>query len=458
MSSPRQTLCALGDSVILVLSMLVAAAIRFHSRGLEALEYDLLVPKAILVAFVIEVCFYYCDLYEVRRVGRRFLYVLRFAQAFLIAAVLLTLTYYALPFLTVGRGLMALHLTIAFVAIQAWRALYLWANGKEALGEVVLVVGTGSSAQQIAREMLARDPMGFRIVGFLGEHQAEVGRRLVNPSVIGTISEVSETIARHRVSLIIVALEDRRRKMPVGALLQARMRGVRVEEGPEFYERLTGKIPVANLRPSWLVFSPGFRKPRVLKSLKASAEFMAAVVMLALAAPALVVIALLIRLESAGPVLYRQDRVGELGRTFRLFKFRTMMVDAEAASGPVWAAEENDPRITRLGRWLRKLRLDELPQLFNVVRGEMSFVGPRPERPHFVGRLGKIIPYYDERHTVKPGITGWAQVKFRYGSTIEDAEEKLQYDLYYIKHMSPAFDLAIIFDTLKVMVLSRGAR
>jgi sugar transferase (PEP-CTERM system associated) len=458
MSSPRQTLIAVGDSVILVVSMLAAAVIRFHWRGLEALEYHLLVPKAVVAAFVIQLCFYYGDLYEVRRVGRRREYVLRFAQAFLIAAAILTLTYYALPFLTVGRGLLALDLAIAFVGIQAWRSLYLWASGQEALGETVLIVGTGASAQQIGREMLARDPVGFRIVGFLGEHQAEVGRRLFNPSVIGTIAEVSEAVRRHRVSLIIVALEDRRRKMPVADLLQCRMRGVRVEEGPEFYEKLAGKIPVANLRPSWLVFSPGFRKPRVLKSFKAGVEFVAAAIILALALPLLASIALLIRLESRGPVLYRQERVGERGRTFRLFKFRTMAADAEAASGPVWAAEEDDPRITRLGRWLRKLRLDELPQLLNVVRGEMSFVGPRPERPHFVFRLRTIIPYYDERHTVKPGITGWAQVKFRYGSTIEDAEEKLQYDLYYIKHMSPAFDLSIIFDTAKVMLLGRGAR
>jgi sugar transferase (PEP-CTERM system associated) len=458
MSSPRQTLCALGDSVILVLSMFAAAAIRFHSRGIEALEYDLLVPKAILAALVIQLCFYYSDLYEVRRVGRRLLHVLHFAQAFLIAAVILTLAYYAVPVLTVGRGLLVLYLAIAFLAVQVWRSLYLWAGGREALGEVVLIVGTSNSAQQIGREMLARDPLGFKIAGFLGEHQAEVGRKLFNPSVIGTTADVVETVARHRVSLIIVALEDRRGKMPVTDLLRCRMRGVRVEEGPEFYERLTGKIQVANLRPSWLVFSPGFRKPRILKSAKAGVEFVAAVTMLMLSTPVLAAIALLIRMQGPGPALYRQERVGERGRVFRLFKFRTMLVDAEAASGPVWASEENDPRVTRLGRWLRKLRLDELPQLLNVVRGEMSFVGPRPERPHFVQRLRKIIPYYDERHTVKPGITGWAQVKFRYGSTIEDAEEKLQYDLYYIKHMSPAFDLAIIFDTIKVMVLSRGAR
>jgi sugar transferase (PEP-CTERM system associated) len=246
--------------------------------------------------------------------------------------------------------------------------------------------------------------------------------------------------------------------MPVKELLACRMSGVRVEEAPSFYERLTGKILVNNLRPSWLVFSQGFNKPRLLRNSKRLGEFVVALVLLALFAPLIALVALLVRLEDGGPVFYRQERVGEHNRIFKLIKFRTMRVDAEAKTGPVWAPAEGDPRVTRVGRWLRKSRLDELPQLLNVLRGEMSFVGPRPERPHFVEQFRKIIPYYDERHGVKPGITGWAQVKFRYGSTIEDAEEKHQLDLYYIKHMSLVLDFTIVLDTIKVVLFGKGAR
>jgi sugar transferase (PEP-CTERM system associated) len=255
-----------------------------------------------------------------------------------------------------------------------------------------------------------------------------------------------------------VALEDRRGKLPVSALLRCRMEGVRVEEATGFYERLTGKILVKNLRPSWLVFSQGFNKPRLLRNSKRVVEFLAASALLVLLGPFMLLIGLAVRLSSSGPALYRQERVGERGVTFQLLKFRTMRADAEAGTGPVWASEEKDPRITTLGRLMRKTRLDELPQLINVLRGEMSFVGPRPERPHFVDGLRKVIPYYDERHGVKPGITGWAQVKFHYGATLEDSEEKLQYDLYYIKHMSMVFDLGILLDTFKVMLVGKGAR
>jgi sugar transferase (PEP-CTERM system associated) len=285
-----------------------------------------------------------------------------------------------------------------------------------------------------------------------------VGRRLVNPSVIGLTSDLKELVRQHNLSLILVALDDRRGRMPVSDLLRCRLAGVRVEEATSFFEELTGQILVKNLRPSWLVFSQGFNKPRLLRNSKRVVEFCAAAVLMVLLAPLFLLVALLIQIEGAGPIFYRQERVGEGGRTFQLVKFRTMRANAEATTGPVWASVEADPRLTTIGRHLRRLRVDELPQIHNVFRGEMSFVGPRPERPHFVEQLRKVIPYYDERHSVRPGITGWAQVRFRYGSTIEDAEQKLQYDLYYVKHMSLLFDAGIVLDTLKVIVTRRGAR
>jgi len=454
-SSPTQVLCAFAESLIVVATFVLAMALRF---GEDVLEKDAIVSRGMASALVMALCLYYADLYEDSAFQLRsqelFLRVLR---SFLVATVLLSLVYFAVPALGVGRGLLAIHLALALAGVMAWRTGMRWVVGRSALAERVIVLGTGQSAQQVATEMLKRRPVGFKVVGFLGEHRAEV-RGPVSPSVIGTVDDLEELVQRHDVNLIVVALDDRRGKLPVAPLLRCRLAGVRVEEATNFFERMTGRILVSNLRPSWLVFSRGFNKPKLLRNSKRAAELVVAVALLALVAPLMALIALLIKLTDRGPVFYRQERVGEKGRTYLLYKFRTMRLDAERMTGPVWAAETDDPRITPLGRLLRKTRLDELPQLFNVLRGEMSFVGPRPERPHFVQVLRKVIPFYDERHSVRPGITGWAQIKFRYGSTIEDAEEKLQFDLYYIKHMSLAFDLGIILDTLKVMVLQKGAR
>lgn len=451
-------MCALAESAILVTLLLVAAAIRFVHEFHEFLVYERLTSKAILSALVLQLCFYYSDLYEDSSFRHRMEPFLRLTQAFIVGAAVLSLIYYLVPPLRVGRGILLIYLPLSLVCLFLWRSAFLWMSGQQALCDNVLILGTGASAQRLAVEIIRRAPLGFKVVGFLGEHRAEVGRRLVNPSVIGTNEDLSSIVRQENVNLIVVALEDRRGKMPVASLLRCRMAGVRVEEAAGFFERLTGKILVKNLRPSWLVFSQGFNKPRLLRNTKSAGEFVIALATLVLLAPLLGLIALLVKLDSPGPVFYRQERVGEKGRTFWLYKFRTMRRGAEASTGPVWSAADGDPRVTRVGRLLRKVRLDELPQLLNVLRGEMSFVGPRPERPHFVGMLRQIIPYYDERHSVKPGITGWAQIKFRYGSTIEDAEEKLQFDLYYIKHMSFVFDAGIVLDTLKVALLGRGAR
>jgi sugar transferase (PEP-CTERM system associated) len=306
--------------------------------------------------------------------------------------------------------------------------------------------------------MRERSPVGFRVLGFLSARGDEVGQKLVGLPVIGTVDNVDRFAATDQATLILIAQEDLRGHLPIDALLRCRLRGVRVEEANSFYERLTGKILVRDLRPSSLVFADGFVRPRLLYSIKRLTEVFAAASMLVIAAPFMAVLALLVWMDTPGPILYRQRRVGVGGRLFDLLKFRSMKASAEISSGPVWSSPDGDARVTRLGRVLRKLRLDELPQLINVVRGEMSFVGPRPERPEFVQRLAPVIPYYDERHTVYPGITGWAQINFPYGSTFEDAEEKLEYDLYYVKHMSLAFDAVIMLKTVKVMLMGRGAR
>jgi sugar transferase (PEP-CTERM system associated) len=444
-----------ADAVLLLASFFLAAVVRYGDLP-ATLSRRGIFAKAAVCSAVVLVVMHYLEIYE-RRARRRTELFLRLGQCMAIASIAIAVIIFLLPDLDIGRRIFVGFVAVSWLSLLLWRLLLLWTWGAvAALGDRVLILGTGVAAQVIAREMLKRAPVGYRILGFLTEHRQEVGRVLVNPSVVGTFDELPALTHKLDVSLIVVAQEDRRQRLPVDALLRCRMDGVQIVEATNLLESLSGRIPLRDLRPSWFIFSDGFSKPRLLSSFKRIGEAALSVAVLALAAPLFGLVALAVRLSSPGPVLYRQSRVGRQSRPFDLLKFRTMRQDAEAGSGPVWASAENDPRVTRVGRFLRKTRLDELPQLWNVLKGQMSFVGPRPERPHFVDKLRTVIPYYDERHGVRPGITGWAQVKFPYGSTIEDAEEKLEYDLYYVKHMSLLLDAAIVLETFKVMLLGRG--
>jgi len=276
------------------------------------------------------------------------------------------------------------------------------------------------------------------------------------PEILGGYSDIPGLCRGGRVDRIIVALDERRGKFPVEQLLLCRLKGIRVDDGMTFTEELAGKLSIENLNPSSLIFSDGFKRSIIFKRIKRCLDVVFSIVGLVLAMPINCLVAVAIRVDSTGPVLYKQERVGEDGKTFQLLKFRSMREDAEP-NGPVWA-DPNDDRATRVGKVIRKLRLDEIPQMVNVLRGEMSFVGPRPERPFFVEQLRKEIRYYFQRHTVKPGITGWAQIRYPYGASKEDALEKLKYDFYYVKHRSLFFDLMIMMETIKIVLLSRGAR
>ena len=279
----------------------------------------------------------------------------------------------------------------------------------------------------------------------------------MNTKVIGSYDQLLEIVERERIDKIVVALEDRRGTLPIQALLACKQRGIEVEESVAFCEKLCGRVMLENLRPSWLIFSPGFAVSAFQRLQKRALDFVLAAMGLLLTWPIMLAIAVSIKLDSRGPALYMQARMGALGKQFTLLKFRSMYVDAETATGPVFADAE-DPRVTRVGRFIRRVRLDELPQLMNVLWGDMSFVGPRPERPFFVEQYIKEIPFYDQRLNVKPGITGWAQVRYPYGATLKDAEEKLRFDLFYVKNMSLLFDVFIIFKTIKIDLLGRGAR
>ena len=276
------------------------------------------------------------------------------------------------------------------------------------------------------------------------------------PIVIGDYSQILSICQKGDVDRIIVALDERRGKFPLEQLLFCRLKGIRIDDGVAFTEQLAGKLSVENLHPSFIIFSDGFKRSALFKTLKRGVDVIGSLLGLMLSAPVMLIIWLAIRLDSKGSVLYRQERVGEDEKIFNLLKFRSMSVDAEE-NGPVWA-KVNDERVTRVGQVIRKLRFDEIPQIFNVLKGEMSFIGPRPERPFFVDILKNEIPFYSERHVIKPGITGWAQISYRYGASKEDALEKLKYDLYYIKHMSLILDLMILFETIKIVFWGKGAR
>ena len=338
-----------------------------------------------------------------------------------------------------------------------WRVAFEWTNRHVAPRERLLLVGTSKGAVDLARELYERVDLGAQIVGFIDPDPTRVGAPVLNPGVVGTIEDIPTLVRAMSVDRVVVSLADARGTLPMDKLLEMRLDGIAFDHMATVYEEYTGKIALENLRPSWLIFSSGFRKGRLLQAGKRALDLAVAGIGLLLALPLLLICAIAVRLDSTGAVFYRQQRVGQQGRLFNLFKFRSMRQDAEATTGAVWATEQ-DPRITRIGRLMRRSRLDELPQLWNVLRGDMSIVGPRPERPEFVGSLVKDIPFYGQRHTVKPGLTGWAQVSYSYGGSVDGTMEKLQYDLFYIKNLSLPLDLFIMFCTAKIVLLGKGAR
>ena len=320
----------------------------------------------------------------------------------------------------------------------------------------VLIIGSGPLARDLCQVLLSRRDRFFQVVGFLDQDASRIGERLVNPGIIGTYEQLFETVERYKVRTIAVCLEDRRVVLPVETLLDLKAIGLDVVDGHELYEMESGRLSIDLLRPSVLIFSTGFSRRAITMGLKRLMDLVLSAAGLVALAPLFSLVALLIRFDSPGPVFYRQTRLGLRGQPYAIWKFRSMRHEAEK-EGAQWAAPD-DPRITRVGRWIRKWRIDELPQLVNVVKGEMSLVGPRPERPVFVQRLREVIPYYDLRHTVRPGITGWAQIRFRYGAPADDAHIKLQHDLYYVKNLSIALDFRILTETAQVVLFGKGAR
>jgi sugar transferase (PEP-CTERM system associated) len=379
-----------------------------------------------------------------------------FVKAILLACAVVLLLNLMIPGLFGASGDIAWMLISIPLVLALWHWLLRIHFDVSARRRKILIMGTGPLARQLAREILRHREYGLSICGFVDDDPSLLGVSIVNPKVIGLTKDLRLVASDEGVDNVAVEIQDRRGRLPVDDLLELKMRGVRVEEATSIYERITGKIAIENLKPSWIVFGDGFEVSRAIAVEKQIISFCGSLFLLLLSLPLFPLIALLIKLDSRGPVFHRQQRVGENGKIFTIFKFRSMRQDAERETGAVWA-KVGDKRITRVGKYLRRLRLDELPQLINVFRGDMSLVGPRPERPEFVKELSNTIPFYYLRHSVKPGVTGWAQINFRYGSSVEDTIEKLQYDLFYIKNVSLALDLLIILNTIKTVLVRQGS-
>ncbi len=454
----RRTFLLIIAEAALVYGAIIAAV--YLRVGVEGAPFELVEKhgywKAGMAAFVYLTAFYLFDLYDVLVMPDRRELVLRLVQALGLAWIALAL-FYSFPGLMLGRGISLISLPLVLTVMVGWRVGIHWFLGHPDFGERILIVGSGEQAVEMAREVLNRPDAGYRIVGFVGTDAELLGKSLINPRVIGLTEELDAIVKRENIDRIVVAMGERRGQLPTDKLLQLSLAGqVNIEEGASFYERLTSRVSLNMLRPSWIIFTGRGRQKKLAEISRNVVHWLVALLGAILSLPILIVTAVLIKLESKGPVFYKQERVGKNGRTFVLTKFRSMRVDAEQ-DGPVWA-RKGDDRATRVGRVIRKVRIDEIPQFWNILKGEMSFVGPRPERPHFVAQLAEEIPFYEQRHLIAPGLTGWAQIKYPYGASIEDARQKLQYDLYYIKNQSLMLDAIILFETVKIILFGRGAQ
>ena len=429
--------------------------------GVEGAPYELIEKlgyyKAAYATVFCLAAFYLFDLYDFVAMHNRHELVLRLVQALGLAWVALAISFYAYPALMLGRSVSLIALPMALTLMVGWRISIHWFLGHPSFGERILIVGSGNLAVEVARQVLNRPDAGYRIIGFVGTDSELLGKSLINPRVIGLTDDLESIVKTEGIDRIVVAMGERRGQLPTDRLLKLGLGGdVSIEEGATFYERVTGRVSLEMIRPSWLIFTGRGRQAKLAAVTRNAVHRFVALIAVVFSLPIVLLTAILIKLDSRGPVFYKQERVGENGRSFVLTKFRSMRVDAET-DGPVWASKR-DERTTRVGRIIRKIRVDEIPQFWNILRGEMSFVGPRPERPHFVAQLAREIPYYEQRHLIAPGLTGWAQIKYPYGASIEDSRQKLQYDLFYIKNHSLLLDAIIMFETIKIILFGRGGQ
>jgi len=445
-----------SEALLIIFGLAFATWLRFLSSHWEYAGGHT-IARFLVVVLICILALYFNDLYDLQSMNSKARLFVALLQALGIACIALSLIYYTAPDLSLGRGIAALAVPTIVSLVFAWR----WVLEIEGFfflrsPDRVLIVGTGPTGIELTREICARPELNLKVLGFLDEKGENIGMSLVNPGIVGGMNDLAAFVKEKGINRVVMSLKEKRGMMPYSELLRLKFAGVSVEDAHTVFERISGRIPLERLSPSWLIFSDGFSKSRLLLATKRAIDIIASLIGILLTLPIMGAVALAILLESGKPILFRQKRVGLNGEVFEILKFRSMRQDSEQG-GPSWAADK-DSRITRVGGFIRKYRFDELPQFFNILHGEMSLVGPRPEQPYFCEMLESQLPFFAQRHTVRPGVTGWAQVKYQYGSTVEDAKRKLELDLFYIKHLAVSLDLAIIFETIKVVLLGKGAK
>ena len=454
---PTRVLILLGGEALLVCaSFLAAAFIRFGEDSILLLHYEGGYSQVALASGICLLSLYYFDLYDSLIISNSREVLTRLIQVLGVTCLIMAPLGYVLPTARVDIWFFMLGIAFAGVSMAAWRKLFLVVNASTRLARRAVILGAGPQVHSLSQEIAKRPEWGVRLVGYVGKPPVSPAD-MNGLARLGDLEELSSVVDRERVGQIIVAMGERRGQLPVDLLLHLKRRGVMVQDGSDVYETLTGKIPLDSLRLSWLLFSPTFPVSQPMLVYKRITSIILSALGLIFSLPLMAVIAVALRLDSEGPIIFRQKRVGQDGKLFDLYKFRSMYDSADpiAQSAP---ARENDDRFTRVGRWLRRTRLDELPQLYNILRGDMYFIGPRPFVPKQEEDLAEKIPYYRQRWAVRPGATGWAQINYGYCETVEDNAEKLAYDLFYIRNMSIGLDLLIAFRTVKVLLLGRGSR
>lgn len=449
----------LVEALILALSIYFGSSLRFGQIALSQVsETTHFGGVAVVFSLLMIVTMTTFGLYQRDSMDTFRAILSRVTASFMVGFAIMSFLFYVVPTLFLGRGAFGLSVIIGFFAIVLIRvAFHKWANWG-LMQSRILVLGTGTRADNV--EALVNNHATSSNMNIIGYLPVKGGQNHVTPSRIlpDESSSLYSVVKKYAVNEIVLAVRERRGGvLPMQELLECRLRGVRITELSTFFERERGQVRLDSLNASWLILGEGFNNNSLRDVVKRGFDLVASGILLLVTSPIVAITALLIKLDSVGPLFYLQERVGEGGRVFAVCKFRSMCADAEPAGKPIWATA-NDDRTTRVGRIIRKLRIDELPQIFNVLRGDMSFVGPRPERPFFVQQLAQEIPYYEARHSIKPGITGWAQVRYPYGASVEDAKEKLQYDLYYVKNHSLFLDIMILIDTVQVVLWGKGAR
>lgn len=452
----RNVLFVIIESFLIFLCIFAVLMI-FHSGSMMK-DGIYIFSNLFIITMICQICIYYADLYQMNDSMSFRILAFRLLQALLLSCAFLGIIYFVFPGLLITPGIVLAGCVLTVFIIGTNRFFYSLLLQRGLFNKKIIIVGESDLSNKIIDEIQERTDCGYEIsCVVLNQFKNICSNPFITVFKMEDFKGLCELVKEQKIRTVVVAIKEKRGNFPSEELLRCRIEGAEVLDGNSFYEMLSGKLVVNELYPSWLIFSKGFNKSTVNSVLKRIFDIILSLFMLIAFFPLMVLVAILIKLDSKGPVFYTQERVGQNSRNYTIIKFRSMVVDAEAKCGPQCALE-NDPRITGVGRFLRKLRIDEMPQLWNVLKGEMSFVGPRPEREVFVREYEKQIPYYRERFSVKPGITGWAQIRYQYGANAEENLEKLNYDLFYIKNMSFFMDFMIVLRTIKIVMFGKGAR